>query len=140
MKKSLILAVFAVAFLAAPAFASVQNIKVSGEVNNTWLVRDQFDLGSTVNTDSYYQNLLITQTHLHVTADLTDNVSATVALLNERAWDEDQNDNANDMDIHQAYVTLREMLYSPLTVIIGRQHFAYGNSFVVDSDGTNNNV
>ncbi|MBF0386081.1 MAG: hypothetical protein HQL27_09485, partial [Candidatus Omnitrophica bacterium] len=28
---------------------------------------------------------------------------------------------------------LREMLYSPLTVVIGRQAFKYGNSFIIDS-------
>jgi hypothetical protein len=75
-----------------------------------------------------------------VDADLSDNVSATVAIINERAWGnyaEDSN-GSNDIDINLAYVTLREMLYSPLTVVIGRQSFAYGNSFVIDSAGPNN--
>ena len=141
MKKGLILAMFMVAivFVAGPAFASVQNIKVSGEIDNTWLVRDQFDLGTRSAGENYYQNLIFTQSHLHVDADLTDNVSTTLGLINERAWGDDV-DATNDMDIHLAYVTLREMLYSPLTVIIGRQAFAYGNSFVMDATGTNNNV
>src|SRR3989338_4739983 len=142
MKKRLILAVLAVAsafFAAAPAFASVQNVKVSCEIDNTWLVRDQFDLGTRSAGENYYQNLIFTQTHLHADADLTDNVGATIGLINERAWGDDV-DATNDMDIHLAYVTLREMLYSPLTVIIGRQAFAYGNSFVMDATGTNNNV
>ena len=83
MKKRLILAVLAVAsafFAAAPAFASVQNVKVSGEIDNTWLVRDQFDLGTRSAGENYYQNLIFTQSHLHVDADLTDNVSTTLGL------------------------------------------------------------
>jgi len=37
-------------------------------------------------------------------------------------------------------VTLREFLYSPLTVSIGRQVFAFGNSLVFDATGTNNSA
>jgi hypothetical protein len=138
--KKLGLALLAVMLLALPASASVQNIKVSGYVNSTWLLRDQFDLGSQNQGEEYHQNLFLTQTQLRVDADLSDNVSATVAIINERAWGnyaEDSN-GSNDLDINLAYVTLREMLYSPLTVVIGRQNFAYGNSFVIDSAGPNN--
>lgn len=148
-KTLLLLAVGMMALTAAPAFASVQNIKVSGDVDSTWVVRDQFDLGIQNQGLSYYQNFLMTQTRVRVDADLTDNVAATVALINERVWDEElndvtnagaQDDGANDVDLNLAYVELREMLYSPLTVIIGRQNFAYGNSFVIDSAGSNNTV
>ncbi len=144
MRKILLLAVLSIALVAVPASASVQNIKISGDIDSTWLVRDQFDLGMNTNSNaevnpSFYQNLLITQTRLRVDADLTDNVAATVALLNERTWgDEGQNANENDLDLNLAFVTLREMLYSPLTVTIGRQNFAFGTSFVIDSAGTNN--
>ena len=156
MKKVLMLAVLAVGFLAAPAFASVQNIKISGDVNSTWVSRDQFDLGAINNNSgsladrNYYQNFIATQSRLRADADLTDNVQATVSIINERAWGDDNTDTsttgtqtdsiggANDIDIYLAYVTLREMLYSPLTVIIGRQVFAYGNSFVINATGPNN--
>jgi len=146
MKKFLPLALLAVAIMAVPAAASVQNVKVSGDITSTGLVRDNFNLNK---TDKYRQSLLLTQTRLKVDADLTDNVSTTVGLLNERAWGEnnarinttdDENYGDNDININLAYVTLREMLYSPLTVIVGRQHFAYGNSFVIDSSGTNNST
>ncbi len=147
MRKTLLLALLAIAFLAMPAMASVQNVKVGGQINTMWMVRDQFDLGTVTRSDDFYQNFIMTHVRLRVDADLTDNVQATVALLNERAWDEDlndidggvsQNEGANDVDLNLAYVTLREMLYSPLTVIVGRQLFAYGNSFVIDAAGTNN--
>ena len=140
MKKMLLLAVLIIAVTAMPAFASVQNIKVSGDIDSTYLVRDNFDLGD--GTSSYdrdvHQSVFITQTRLRVDADLTDNVSATVALINERAWGTtDVTAGTNDIDINLAYVTLREMLYSPLTVTVGRQAFAFGNSFVIDSAGAN---
>jgi len=138
MKKSIILAiVLAVALVAVPAFASVQNIKVSGSVDSTYLFRDNFDLGANVLGDEQ-QSLFITQTTLQVDADLTDQVSATVALINERVWESDAGATNSDIDLNLAFVTLREMLYSPLTVVVGRQVFSYGNSLVVDATGTNN--
>ena len=148
MRKTLLIAMLAVVLLAAPAFASVQNIKLSGDITSQYVVRDQFDLGSSV-TNDYDQNFFLTQTRLNVAADLTDNVQAVVGLINERAWGtEDENINGSassqvgntDVQLNVAYVTLREMLYSPLTVVVGRQNFKYGNSFIMDSAGTNNTI
>lgn len=141
MKKVLLATVLA-ALAAMPAYASVQNVKVSGDIESTYVVRNQFDLGSQVGTEKFRQNFLLTQTRVRVDADLTDNAQTTVGLINERAWgnDVDTANGSNDIDLNLAYVTLKEMLYSPLTVIIGRQNFAFGNSFVIDSAGTNNGV
>jgi len=143
MKKTILLAMLLVAFAAMPAMASVQNVKVSGSIDSTWLVRNNFDLGLNVIGDET-QNLFLTQTMLMVDADLTDNVSTSLCLINERAWTQKEGDadnlNDSDIDIHLAYVTLREMLYSPLTVVVGRQAFHYGNSFIVDAAGTNNSA
>lgn len=137
MKKVLLATVLA-ALVAMPAYASVQNVKVSGDIESTYVVRNQFDLGFQTGTEKYRQNFLLTQTRLRVDADLTDNVQTTVGLINERVWGEE--DSNSGVDLNLAYVTLKEMLYSPLTVIIGRHNFAFGNSFVIDSTGTNNNV
>lgn len=143
--RKLILAIVAVAVVAMPAFASVQNIKVKGSIDNTFLHRDNFDFGLATSQDRE-QNLFITQTTVGIDADLSDNVSATVGLINERAWNEpDQvsgsiNDSNTSVNLYQAYVTLRQMLYSPLTVVVGRQAFHYGNSFIMDSAGTNNSA
>ncbi len=138
MRKTIVLAMLVVAFAAMPALASVQNVKVGGSIDSTWLYRENFDLGANIIGDEV-QNLFITQTMLTVDADLTDNVSTSVCLINERAWSEKDTTNS-DIDIHLAFVTLREMLYSPLTVVVGRQAFHYGNSFIVDSSGTNNSA
>lgn len=126
-----------------PAMASVQNVKISGDIESTYLSRQSLDFGitdPTAGADGIYdQSAIITQTRLRVDADLTDKVSATIAMINERAWgDGGTTAAATDMDLNLAYVTMKEMLYSPLTVTIGRQEFAFGNSFVIDSAGANN--
>lgn len=144
MRKLTILAVALVfALVAAPAFASVQNVRVRGSLDNTGIIRDNMDLGFGNGTpgdrNDRHQNVLISQVRVQVDADMTDNVSTTVAILNEREWS--TNPTSSDktgVDINLAYVTLREMLYSPLTVIVGRQVFKYGNSFIIDATGANN--
>lgn len=137
MRKTILLALALAAFVAMPAMASVQNVKISGSIDSTWLIRNDFDLGMSL-TEDEQQNLFITQAILRADADLTDNVSTTIALINERAWGEIPTTSSTDIDLLLAYVTLREMLYSPLTVVVGKQAFHYGNSFIVDSGGTNN--
>src|SRR5208282_889581 len=85
----------------------IQNVKVSGDITTTFLDRNTFSLGQTVGTEAYAesgmpcsdgltdcfepiglkkQNVFITQTRLRVDADLSDNVSTTVGIINERAW------------------------------------------------------
>ncbi len=134
MKKGILLAVLIVALLAMPAFASVQNIKVSGDLENSWVSRGGFDFG--VGTSDMTQNDVLTQLRLRVDADLTDNVSVVVRLLNERTWGSDVSTDGG-IDVDLAYIEMREMLYSPLTVTIGRQVLYYGNGLIL-GDGPNN--
>src|SRR5208282_2922781 len=95
MKKLLVAAIMVV--LASPAFAAIQNVKVSGDITSTFVDRDNFDLGLTAgdygeSSNSWdpvglkKQHVFITQTRVRVDADLSDNVSTTVGLVNERAW------------------------------------------------------
>ena len=129
--KKLFFAALAVVLFAGTASAAVQNVKVSGSVDSTYIDRKSFDLGGDVGEQK--QGVFITQTTLRVDADLTDNVSATVRLLNERAWEDGPDANAAQIDINLAFVTLREFLYSPLTLTVGRQEFLFGNGFIFDS-------
>jgi hypothetical protein len=146
MRKLIVLAIaVAVAFVAVPAFASVQNIKISGSIDTTYIDRNDFHFGAgTAGLGDQDQDAFITQTILKVDADLSDQVSAHVGLINERAWENDINSanggsgSDSTVSLYEAYVTLREMLYSPLTVVVGRQSWKYGNSFIFDSAGTNN--
>ncbi|MBF0489227.1 MAG: alginate export family protein [Candidatus Omnitrophica bacterium] len=135
--KKLVLAL-AVAFLmAAPAFAAVQNVKVSGFVDSTYVNRQDFNFNQRFVGDHSRQSLFLTQTGLRVDADLSDNVSTTVGLINERVWGSISpiGTNTDAVDVYLAYVTMREFLYSPLTVTVGRQVFAFGNSLVFDATG-----
>ena len=42
-----------------------------------------------------------------------------------------------NVQLYLASVTLREFLYSPLTLTIGRQVFNYGNGFIMGDGGPN---
>ncbi len=139
--KKLLIAVLLVAVMAVPAFASVQNVKVSGDLQTTWAVRDTFDFTDTGDQVNQNLNDVISYARVRIDADLTDNVSTTVRLLNERAWGDDTSGSANaDVELDLAYVQLREMLYSPLTVTLGRQELFYGNGFIIGGNGPNNNT
>ncbi|HOD12355.1 MAG TPA: alginate export family protein [Candidatus Omnitrophota bacterium] len=142
--KKLLIAVLLVAVMAVPAFASVQNVKVSGDLTTTWALRSEFNLG--VNSGATKQNMndFLSYTRVRIDADLTDNVSTTVRLLNERPWGDDKITSSSDATSNEdvlidlAYVQLREMLYSPLTVTVGRQELFYGNGFIIGGNGPNN--
>jgi len=124
----LCVAALLVAF-AVPASAETQNIKVSGDIKAAYVYQQNIDL---TDNDGNNQNFFIQQIGLNVEADLTDNVSTYVRLLNERDWD-GINSTSSDFNIllDEAYVTLKEMLYAPLTVKIGRQNMWLGKGFVI---------
>ncbi len=165
MKKLLAAAVMVV--LASPAFAAIQNVKVSGDITSTFIDRNTFNLGLTKLENSNNggtacdptvpgndcfspaglkkQNVFITQTRVRIDADLSDNVSTTVGLINERAWGGEGHISAittqaenTDVQLYLANLTLREFLYSPLTVTVGRQVFNYGNGLILGDGGVNN--
>jgi|SRR3989339_503574 len=132
--RKLLLALLVVAFVAMPAFASVQNIKVSGSIDSAALYRENFELGLITSAgEDEVQNLFFTITKVGIDADLTDNVAATVELIDERPWG---TGSTVAVEVNLAYVTLREMLYSPLTVVIGRQPIVWGNGFIIGQNST----
>lgn len=141
MSKKLTL-IFALAMLVGfvlPAFAEVQNVKVSGDITIYGIYRDEYDLDDRADSDasddhSFYASI----TRLRVDADLTDNVQATVRLYNERDWDqEDAYADETQINLDLAYLTLKEMLYSPLTLVLGRQNLRFGNALIVGDPDTN---
>lgn len=133
-----------VAFVAAPAYAEVQNIKVSGDIEALGVYRNNYDLedaspanprgiglGELTNAGTEdSDSLFLSVVRLRVDADLTDNVAACVRLANLREWDV-TGTASDDIVLDLAYVTLKEMLYSPLTMVIGRQELNYGNGLIV---------
>ena len=137
MGKKFAVALALVALMAAPAFASVQNVKVGGSLATTSVIRSSFDLGANPQSQTV-QNVVLSQVGLTVQADLTDNVSTNLRLVNERLWGQYDASSANaNVDIDTAYVTMKELLYSPLTLTVGRQPLVYGNQFLIgDGDLT----
>ncbi len=139
MSKRLI-AVLALALVAglafSPAYAEVQNVKVSGDIIASGVARNHFNLaaGAAGDKKNIDQSLFMTQTRVRIDADLTDNVMATVRLINERVWNGQNDTNSSGSDninLDLAYVTLKEFLYSPLTLTIGRQEMSFGNSLII---------
>ncbi|MDD5561242.1 MAG: alginate export family protein [Candidatus Omnitrophica bacterium] len=120
------------------AYAEVQNVKVSGDIIASGVVRSHFPLTAATPGDKSVlkQSFIMTQTRVRVDADLTDNVMATVRLINERIWNGQNdtgvsNNNNTNIDLDLAYVTLKEFLYSPLTLTVGRQEIKFGNGLVI---------
>lgn len=151
-----------VGFLALPAFAEVQNIRVSGDITAMGLSRSGFHLGYNDSADAALrpddtESHALSILRLKVDAELTEKVSATARLINERNWGEEDTDStsnpnppspsrsaatvdSSNIDVDLAFITLREFLDSPLTLIIGRQELHFGNDFIIGDSDTNNQV
>jgi len=112
------------------------------------------------------QSFWMSTTEVQIDADLTDNVATCIRILNERDWNVQRkvgpagaaggttdvtsvfpnglggyNPNADEFDIKLdlAYVALKNFIYSPLTVTIGRQDLWFGKGFIVGSNHVFNN-
>ncbi len=153
----LVLALALVVGVSFAAYAEVQNVKVSGDITVTGIARNALTLSKDPALDNASAAVadfgkkvraILSQVRVRVDADLTDNVSTTVRLLNERTWGEEikepatpatyRGDSENSsIDIDLAYATMKEFLYSPLTLTIGRQELKFGNSLVVGARTTN---
>jgi len=122
------------------AYAEVQNVKVSGDIIASGVARSHFNLAvNPADKSILKQNFLMSQVRVRIDADLTDNVAATVRLINERIWSGQSQDN-NNIDLDLAYVTLKEFLYSPLTLTLGRQEIAFGNSLIIGNAKATSNT
>jgi len=134
MSKRLIL-ILALAFVVGitfAAYAEVQNVKVSGDINMMGITRNNFNLtnGSAGDKRSDNENNILSQIRVRIDADLTDNVMTTIRLINERSWNTETTA-TSDIDLDLAYVTLKEFLYSPLSLTLGRQELRYGNGLII---------
>jgi hypothetical protein len=105
------------------------------------------------------QDWFMSTTEVQVDADLTDNVQTVIRLLNQRDWNVSTKSveategsvnngtattlatngrggytaNADEFDVgvELAYVQLKDFIYSPLTLTIGRQNLWFGKGFIV---------
>lgn len=122
------------------AYAEVQNVKVSGDLTVLGVMRNNFDLHNSSTTpaapkEDDASRFFSTQTRVRIDADLTDNVMATVRLINERRWNTQGTTSNSNINLDLAYVQLKEFLYSPLTLTIGRQELRFGNQLIIGNSG-----
>lgn len=116
---------------------------------------------------SNWEKWFMTTTEVQLDADLTDNVAAVIRLFNQRDWgvssksiggeysglpyttlrDNGREGYTSDSDefdvgVDLAYIELKEFLYSPLTLRIGRQDVWFGKGFIVGANlrDYNNNI
>jgi hypothetical protein len=138
MSKKLLIgvAVLSLAFIGS-SFAAVENIKVSGDITAQALTRDLSLEEETVSADG--DDFIFSQIRLRFDADLTENVSATIGLINERLWGDEMTatDGNSDLALDLASVELKEFLYQPLNLTVGRQPLRYGSGLIVGDPDTN---
>lgn len=119
----------------------------------------EIELDPRVGVTTTTQDWFMSTAEVQVDADLTDNVQTVIRLLNQRDWNVysksiqatdgwanngnattlamngrggyTENTNEFDVIIDLAYVTLKNFIYSPLTVTIGRQDLWFGKGFIV---------
>jgi hypothetical protein len=141
--------------IAAPTFAAVQNIKVSGSIEERAIYMNNFDLrnkseesmnirfpnsplpwalqngsGNSINEDS--NSFILSTIKVGVDSDLTDNVSASIVLANQSEWGGWNGGGADTgVAVNKAFITMKEFFYQPLTLKIGRQDIAFGDGFIV---------
>jgi hypothetical protein len=139
-KLMFILAIALLASITVAAYAEVQNVKVGGDIYVIGINRYRFDLTKHNNAvnNTHNGDLWGTVTRVRIDADLTDNVSTTVRVLNERVWATlgETTDNT-DIDLDLALVTLKEFLFEPVTMVIGRQPLKLGDGLLVADPYTN---
>jgi len=114
-----------------------------------------FTAGANIRTSGSddWQKYFMTTTEVQVDADLTDNVGAVIRLFNQRDWNVytksitqttniapltyggyTATDDEFDIGVDLAYIELKEFLYSPLTLKIGRQDIWFGKGLVVGAN------
>ncbi|MBL7158212.1 MAG: hypothetical protein ISS91_01750 [Candidatus Omnitrophica bacterium] len=144
------------------------DLEARGFFRNNWAIGYNGDTAATaagllttgVNRPS--QNWLMSTAEIQLDADLTDNVAAVIRLVNERDWEVTaplagsrvgttnlaqngrglyavQNDDQYDIGVDLAYIELREFLYSPLTLRVGRQDLWFGRGFIIGRNQRNPN-
>jgi hypothetical protein len=168
MKYLKIMVAIALAFaMTSIAYAETQSVKVSGDITERGFVRNNYglnhdDAGAAVGSrSSSWDTFLQSTAEVEVDADLTDNVSGAIRVVNQKVWgnggyaataaerlgsinapytDEFSafatapGTNAFDVELSLAYIELKEFLYSPLTLKIGKQNLWFGKGFIIGAN------
>ncbi len=133
---------------AVAGYAEVQNVTVSGKVEVKGVYRDGYVVQGVMpsSTTGYDENVadangagdyFILTSIVKVTADLTDNVSAVVRVIDEREWGGNGTDSLN---LSAAYFDLKEFLYAPLSLRAGVWGYALGSELILGDGSLSTNL
>ncbi len=123
----ILIAVFAVCMI-APAFSAVENVKVGGDVFVYGVLRGDWE-GDGTNLHCFFS-----QVRVWVSADLSENVSTMIRLINERPWGVEWEEDwvtRNEIMLDLAYIKVKDMLTPGLSLTVGRQEIQFGEGLVV---------
>lgn len=148
--KTLALATAVATVLTAPVFAELQNVEVGGEIRIRGNAYTDGAGGLTFDEDIDGELQFIEQrSRINVTADFTDDVTVFLEIDNYTDWGlatrqenpfganaVGQASIADDVDMYQAYIEMREAWGQPLTIRIGRQEIVLGNEWLVGNNDT----
>ena len=96
MSRKLITAIAVLCFaFSGSLFAAVENIKVSGDTSVQAITRN-LSLGASAAADQ--EDFIFSQIRLRFDSDLTEGVSTTIRLINERIWG-NETDTGSDTEV-----------------------------------------
>ncbi len=125
-----ILVAVLIAGMTIPAFAAVQNIMVGGDMDVKGLYRKSFDFDG--DSDSFTFTYM--GTRVWVKAELADNVTAMVRLINERDFGNDYlREITGSVILDIAYVKVADIMTAGLDLTVGRQEIQLGDGLVLGS-------
>ncbi|MFA6384355.1 MAG: alginate export family protein, partial [Candidatus Omnitrophota bacterium] len=147
-KKLILVMVFALVFaFSCAAYAEVQNVKIGGDITAVGISRESLDFEKGFDSETSANNEFASIARIKIDADLTDGVSVTFRLLNERVWGGSttgtsaSNVSESEVDVDLAYITLKEFMKPtinvPVNLIIGRQNIKIGSGLMIGAAGTN---
>lgn len=135
----ILLALSLLAGATVPAMAAVDNIKVGGDLSIFAGYRKAFSFIDDTKANDFFQ----TSARVWFAADLSNNVSVMLRLVNERSWgakaitipgpDFGVTVDSRKVDVDLAYVKMADFLAKGLTLTVGRQPIMIGEGFVVGS-------
>lgn len=148
----IITAILLIFAFALPAYAETQSVRVSGDLTIRGIHRDEFDLNK--NGPSEDEDFLMTTAEVQIDADLTDNVSTVIRIVNQRNWGDsdyrsltrehlstgttaynlDLGHSLLDLGVDLAYVQIKELIFQPVTLKLGRQDLWFGRGLVIGAN------
>jgi len=124
--------------MAGVAVAELQNVEVGGKlkIRGNYYRLDDFGTTSAVEQ----------RTVLNVKADFTNDVSAFIEFDSYDNWGDSFRSNyltgidgrgAADVNLYQAYVNVKNLWGTPLSLRVGRQELVFGSSFLLGNNSSN---